>query len=157
MVDGDVARELDGAWIADEEGLHAVFDVGNVPGWVTAGRVQKIWFGQGLAVVVQAAAHEEAQELSGLSTPRVEGEDWIIELEAVIARTPEGGEGAFWLCLFDPLGLRYDELECVRGRDSVTGIGAVRKSARMSKDGGAPTWVLEQRMNGVTVARSRPR
>jgi hypothetical protein len=74
-----------------------------------------------------------------------------------MTRTAEGGEGSFWLCLFDPLGLRYDELECSRDGDSVTAIGAVRKSARMSNAGGAPTWVLEQRMNGVTVARSRAR
>jgi hypothetical protein len=157
LAGGDVARELDGAWIVDEEGLHAVFDVGNVPDWVTAGRVQKIWFGQGLAVVVQAAAYEKAHELSGLSTVRVEGEDWVVGLESAMTRTAEGGEGSFWLCLFDPLGLRYDELECSRDGDSVTAIGAVRKSARMSNAGGAPTWVLEQRMNGVTVARSRAR
>jgi hypothetical protein len=131
--------------------------VGNVPDWVTAGRVQKIWFGQGLAVVVQAAAYEKAHELSGLSTARVEGEDWVIGLEAAMTHTAEGGEGAFWLCLFDPLGLRYDEIECSWGGDSVTAAGAVQKSTRMSKGGGAPTWVLEQRMNGVTVARSRAR
>jgi hypothetical protein len=145
---------LDGAWASDEEGLHAIFDVGNVPGWVTAGRVQRIWFGQGLAAVIQAAAHEDDQELVGLSTPRIEGEDWVIGLEPAETRTIGGAEGVFWLCLFDPSGLRYDELECFREGDSVRAEGAVQRVDRMSSGGGAPTWALEQRMNGVTVARS---
>ena len=151
---GEESRALDGVWALDEEGLHAIFDVGNVPGWVTAGRVQKIWFGQGLAAVIQAAAHEDDQELAGLSTPRIEGEDWVIGLEPAEARTTGGAEGVFWLCLFDSSGLRYDELECLREGDSVRAKGAAQRMDRMSSAGGAPTWVLEQRMNGVTVARS---
>ena len=152
---GDEARVLDGAWAVDEQGLHAIFDVGNVPAWVTAGRVQKIWFGQGLAAVIQAAAHEDDQELAGLSTPRVEGEDWVIGLEPAKSRTAGGTEGVFWLCLFDSAGLRYDELECSREADSVRAEGAVQRLVRLSSAGGASTWTLEQRMNGVTVARSR--
>ena len=151
---GDEARSLDGAWVVDEEGLHGIFDVGNFTEWVSSGRVQKIWFGQGLAAVIQAAAHEAAPQLTGLSAPQVEGEDWLIALESADSRTPAGDEGTFWLCFFDPIGLRYDELECVREAGSVRIAGAARQLARMSSAGTSPTWTLEQRMNGVTVARS---
>jgi len=152
---GDVPGAHDGAWVTDEEGLRAVFDVGNVPAWVTAGRVRQIWFGQGLALVVQAAAHDEAQELV-VGAPMEEGADWIFEVEPARARDIGGGEGAFWLGLFDPTGLRYDEMPCARGDDGTVRVaGAAARAARLAGDGGVSVWVLEQRVNGVTVARSR--
>lgn len=153
---GDVAGELDGVWVVDEEGLHAVFDVGNVPGWVTAGRVRQVWFGQGLALVVQAAAYDRAQELAGVGEPVVEGEDWVFELEVVRARTLEDGEGSFWLGLFNADALRYDELACGRDEDGRLRVpGARTRAARLAQDGGSLRWTLEQRVDGVTVARSR--
>ena len=102
---GDEARSLDGAWVVDGEGLHGIFDVGNFAEWVSSGRVQKIWFGQGLAAVIQAAAHDGAPQLTGLSAPQVDGDDWLITMESADARTPAGDEVAFWLCLFDPIAL----------------------------------------------------
>ena len=155
-VGGDQPGALDGVWVTDEEGLHAVFDVGNVPSWVTAGRVRQIWFGQGLALVVQAAAYDEPQELAGVGAPLEEGADWVFEVESTRLRTTESSEGTFWLGLFDLTGLRYDELSCAREEDGrVRAAGAAARAARLASDGGATEWVLEQRVNGVTVARSR--
>ena len=68
----------------------------------------------------------------------------------------EDGEGTFWLCLFDPEGLRYDELYCARGEDGrLRAPGAAARVERMSQDGAPIEWALEQRVNVVTVARSR--
>jgi hypothetical protein len=152
---GDVAGELEGAWVVDEEGLHAVFDVGNVPAWVLAGRVRQVWFGQGLALVVQAAAHDRAQELGGVAEPTLDGEDWVFELDAIRARTVEGGEGSFWLGLLDVDSLSYDELACERDEDGrLRAVGAAASFGRLGQDGGTVRWSLEQRMGGVTIARS---
>jgi hypothetical protein len=148
--------ELDGAWVKDQEGLHAVFDVGNVPKWVTGGRVRQVWFEKGLAVVVQAAAYGEAWELSGVAEPTTVGEDWIFEVESTRARNMEGSEGTFWLCLFDPVSMRYEELYCARGDDGMLRApDAAALFERMTQDGGRLEWALEQRVDVVTVARSR--
>jgi len=148
--------ELDGAWVTDQEGLHAVFDVGNVPTWVTGGRVRQVWFEKELAVVVQAAAYGEAWELTGVGEPTTAGEDWIFEVEPARARTLEETEGTFWLCLFDPVNMRYEELYCARmDGGKLRAPDAVRQVERMSQDGAPLEWALEQRVDVVTVARSR--
>jgi len=148
--------ELEGAWVTDQEGLHAVFDVGNVSTWVTGGRVRQVWFGQGLALVVQAAAYDECQELEGVGSPTTTGEDWTLEVEPSRLRTAGGGEGTFLLCLFDPVGLRYDELFCERVDEGVLrALGAAHLVERMAQGGGEVDWWIEQRVNLVTVARSR--
>ena len=148
--------EHKGAWVRDEEGLHAVFDVGNKPSWVLGGRVRQIWFGQGLALVVQAAAHEEAQKLMGVVRLEEQGADWSFAVEPTLKSAVEGGEETFWLCLFDWKGLRYDELACKRGAEGkVRAVGAADRATRLAGDGGVLLWALEQRVNGVTVARSR--
>jgi len=126
-----------------------------VPSWVAAGRVRKIWFGQGLAAVVKAAAHKEAQELAGVGALRVEGEDWVLELAPARLRSDVGEEGEFWLGLFDPVRLLYDELECKREGNLLRAEGAVARAERLAVAGDAPEWTLEQRVNEVTVARSR--
>ncbi|MCH2107207.1 MAG: hypothetical protein MK291_11265, partial [Planctomycetes bacterium] len=152
----DGEGELEGAWVRDEEGLHAVFDVGNVAAWVTGGRVRQAWFEKGLAVVVQAAAYGEARELGGVGEPAVDGEDWVLEVEPARARSMEGSEGTFWLCLFDPVSLRYEELYCAREGDGrLRAPGAVALLERMSRAGGDLEWSIEQRVGVVTVARSR--
>jgi hypothetical protein len=148
--------ELDGAWVRDQEGLHAVFDVGRVATWVTGGRVRQVWFEKGLAVVVQAAAYGEAWGLSGVSEPTTEGEDWFFEVDPTRALIMEDGEVTFRLCLFDPENLRYGELICERGEDGrLRALGAAAKAERMTQDGAPIEWALEQRVGVVTVARSR--
>ena len=154
--------ELHGVWVTDEEGLHAVFDVGNWPTWVTGGRVRQVWFGKGLALVVQAAAYGEAQVLSGVGDPATAGEDWIFKVDPTRVRTLEGTEGTFWLCLFDPANMSYDEIYCTRGEDAMLHApGAAARVARMTQDGDEIEWALEQRVELeqhrllVTVARSR--
>ena len=130
--------------------------MGNVPDWVLAGRVRQIWFGQGLALVVQAATHADSQELTGVSDPVRDGADWVFEVEPTRARTIAGGEGTFWLGLFDLTTLRYDELACARGEDGkVRAVGAAAQAARLTPGESDPEWILEQRVGGVTVARSR--
>jgi len=153
---GDEPGVLEGAWVVDEEGLHAVFNVGKEPAWVTVGRVRQIWFGQGLALVVQAAAHDDAQELAGVGAPITDGVDWVFEVEQPTrVLTIQGGEGAFWLGLFDSTGLRYDELPCAREGGRVWAVGAAVSAARITTADGDLRWALEQRVKGVTVARSR--
>ncbi|MCH2103072.1 MAG: hypothetical protein MK297_03555 [Planctomycetes bacterium] len=148
--------ELEGAWIQDEEGLHAVFDVGNVPAWVTGDRVRQVWFEKGLAVVVQAAAYGEARELTGVGEPVVDEGDWILELEPARANAAGGGEETYWLCLFDRTAMRYEELYCARDEDGrLRAAGAVALVERLALAGEAPEWSLEQRVGVVTVARSR--
>jgi len=130
--------------------------VGNVPSWVLGGRVRQIWFGEGLALVVQAAAHEEAQELMGVVQSEEEGGDWSFAVEPSLTSAVDGGEGTFWLCLFDSKGMRYDELPCERGTGGrVRALDVADRAERLAGDGGLVRWALEQRVNGVTVARSR--
>ena len=74
----------------DDEGLHAVFDVGNVPSWVLGGRVRQIWFGQGLAMVVRASAHDDAQELSDVALREGVGEDWSFSVDPSYRSAVEG-------------------------------------------------------------------
>jgi hypothetical protein len=60
------------------------------------------------------------------------------------------------LGLFDADALRYDELACVRAEDGRLRVpGASIRAARLAEDGGSLRWTLEQRVDGVTVARSR--
>jgi len=147
---------LEGAWVMDDEGLHAVFDVGNVPSWVLGGRVRQIWFGQGLAMVVRASAHDDAQELSDVALREGVGEDWSFSVDPSYRSAVEGRPATYWLCLFDSEGVRYDEIQCERdGAGEVRAAGAALRAARLSGDGGPVQWSLEQRVDGVTVARSR--
>jgi len=149
-----------GAWVREELGWRAVFDLERSLAWNFAGSVEALWLPGALAQPEEAqlwsripalvdvgAAHIGAPALR----PRVVDRDWWFDLGSALS-TRALDESEWVLALWDPSARTYRELplELEGGR-----LRASRAAASRRGKGLPLVWSLERRVDGVTIAAAR--
>lgn len=144
---------LEGAWNSVGETPEAVFDLSSSVSWLLGGRVQQIWSERGWSRIHEARLALELPEPSGISAPRVRGEDWVFE------GSFEAPEETWRVVLLDLATL---ESAALPARQTVAGeleiLGAARRvSAAFLSGRGPVAWSLERLVEGQAVERIRGR
>ena len=146
---------LRGAWLASQPGV-ALFDLSDSLAWVLGERITRIWPGEGWSLIQIAEVLDRLPPvLEGLA-PRVEGADWIFDRPSA----PDADEprSSWRLELLDLARYEHARIEVEPFEGGLRAARAAELAAQLERAGAGPlAWSLEQRVDGLAVARSRGR
>ena len=145
-----------GVWSEAGHAPVALFDLEDSLAWLLGGRVRSVWFPGDLTSIVSARATSAPEPLAGEVVPRPAGDDWLFDVSQV---EPTSRATTWRLTLLDLGRIEAWDLAPDDGAGSrlrFVGLDA-RLRAELAAGGGPFVWTLDQRAEGVTLARARGR
>jgi len=139
---------IEGAWVATDDGPQAVFDLWRSNEWLLGDRIKRVWFEGELLKIVTAEVLTDVP-LEGLSVT-----DAGFEFVLSESKRPRAWRGDLeWLAL-----LVHEDATLVKRYDATVradGAPGLRFDPAFH-NGSSPLWMVECRVGGVTIARTRP-
>jgi hypothetical protein len=148
-------RARDGVWIAGSEGPIAIFDLARQLDWLCGKRINRLWFAEGTASLVQSEVLGDVPLLVDDPSPRVRGDDWVMSLRPEAMPRPLVGEGRWTLALFSLEHFDFTEMGAASTRGSevvFAGAAAWERKVR-AEHGGLVAWALTCRVGDTDVVR----
>lgn len=144
----------EGTWVDSGEVWTGVFDLGSSLAWLQSGAIRRMAFEEGTGSIVKADPQEDVPGL-GAPPPGTRGADWVFPVPDAPLVTASAGRGRFVLGLLDLQTLHLCELPAAPTGGELVVPGAVAEAARGKAE--ALVWILEYRIDGRVVARTRGR
>ena len=146
--------EAEGRWLRSPDGPVAVFDMADDWSWLLGERIRRVWTLGSLLSMSSTQVLEDVPEVSGELEPRVSGADWLFGLAGADVPVAIGGTAEPLLLLFDRSTLDFVELRPARASEGRLRFdGAEDRVQHAFRSGSGPiTWILEWRVDDVTVA-----
>ena len=138
---------IEGAWVATDDGPQAIFDLGRSLEWLLGGTIRRVWFEGELRKIVTAEVLPRIPVEGVTELPL----DLVFDVPEERRPRPWMGEASWHLISIVP---PIEDLPASPSGGGEDRLLRFRTSTPYYCMGPGPTYVLECRAGGVTIARS---